>query len=236
MSIYHELLYRPILNLLVYLYNVIPGHDIGLAIIFVTLIIRLVLYPSFRSSLKSQKALQEIQPKMEEVKDKHKDDKQAQMEAMMKVYKEHKVNPLSSCLPLLVQLPVILALFQVLNTQLPKQTIEGLYSFVSNPGALDPISFGLVNLAKGNALLAAIAALLQYFQTRMLQPKTKSGVKMELTASIMQKQMLYFLPAITFFIALKLPAGLPLYWAVSTLFAIAQQWFIIRQRTNISQA
>src|SRR3990167_7587577 len=190
MSIYHELLYRPILNLLVYLYNVIPGHDIGLAIIFVTLIIRLVLYPSFRSSLKSQKALQEIQPKMEEVKDKHKDDKQAQMEAMMKVYKEHKVNPLSSCLPLIIQLPVILALFQVLNTQLPKTTIEGLYTFINNPGSLDPVTFGIVNLANPNAILAAVAAILQFIQTKMLQAKTPPGQKMEMTANILQKQML----------------------------------------------
>ena len=234
MNIYHEFLYRPILNLLVWFYNIIPGHDIGLAVIAVTLVVRLVLYPSFRSSLKSQKAMQELQPKMEALKQKHKDDKQKQMEATMALYKEHKVNPLSSCLPLIIQLPVILALFQVLNTQLPKTTIEGLYTFINNPGSLDPVTFGIVNLANPNAILAAVAAILQFIQTKMLQAKTPPGQKMEMTANILQKQMLYFLPAVTFIIALRLPSGLPLYWTVTTLFAIAQQWFIIRSRAKTS--
>jgi YidC/Oxa1 family membrane protein insertase len=223
LQLYHEILYRPILNLLVFLYDILPGHDLGLAIIAVTIIIRFILYPSFRSSIRSQRAMQALQPKLEEVRAKHKDDKQAQMEAMMNLYKEHKVHPLSSCLPLLAQLPVILALFQVLNNQLSSATIEGLYTFVRNPGILEPISFGFLNLADRNIILAAIAAALQYWQTKMLQPKMQPGVKMEATAAILQKQMLYVLPIVTFIIAMQLPAGLPLYWATTTLFAIVQQ-------------
>ncbi len=232
MNIYHEILYRPILNLLVWFYNILPGHDVGLAIIGVTLVIRLVLYPSFRSSLKSQKALQELQPKMDEVKQKHKDDKQAQMAALMELYKEHKVNPLSACLPLLIQLPVLIALFQVLNDQLPKSSIDGLYAFIANPGSLDPIAFGAINLAQPHVILAAVAAILQFVQTRMLQPKRAAGVAQDATAKILQKQMLYFLPFMTFVIALRLPAGLPVYWAATTIFAILQQWVIIKSRNN----
>ena len=229
-ALYHEILYRPILNLLVFFYDVL-ANDIGLAIIAVTLVVRLVLYPSFQSSLKSQKALQELQPKIEEARAKHKDNKQGQMEAVMALYKEHKVNPLSSCLPLLIQLPVILALFQVLNNQLPKESIEGLYSFISNPGRLNSISLGLVNLAVGNVWLSALAAGLQFWQTKMLQPKRgQAGPKLEPMANIMQKQMLYFLPLVTFFVAVRLPAGLPLYWSVTTLFAIVQQFIIMKKR------
>ena len=226
MNIYHELLYRPILNALVFFYDTFG--DIGLAVMAITIVIRIILYPSFHSSLKSQKSLQELQPKMEEVKNKYKDDKQKQMEAIMELYKEHKVNPLSSCLPLLVQLPVILALFQVLNDQLHKQTVEGLYSFVQNPGIIDPVAFGIVNLSSVNMVLAAIAAGLQFYQTKLLQPK-KTGAA-DPAVNMMQKQMLYALPLVTFVVALTLPSGLPLYWATSTLFAIAQQLFIIRQR------
>src|SRR3989344_4614935 len=228
-ALYHEILYRPILNLLVFFYDVLAS-DIGLAIIAVTLVVRLVLYPSFQSSLKSQKALQELQPKIEEARAKHKDNKQGQMEAVMALYKEHKVNPLSSCLPLLIQLPVILALFQVLNNQLPKESIEGLYSFISNPGRLNSISLGLVNLAVGNVWLSALAAGVQFCQTKMLQPKRgQAGPKLEPMANIMQKQMLYFLPLVTFFVAVRLPAGLPLYWSVTTLFAIVQQFIIMKK-------
>ena len=228
---FHELLYRPILNLLVFLYDIIPGHDVGLAIIGVTLVIRIILYPSFHSSLKSQKALQELQPKMEALKVKHKDDKQAQMKAVMELYKEHKVNPLSSCLPLLIQLPVMIALFSVLNNQLPKTTIEGLYGFVSNPGTLEPVAFGFLNMAQPHTILAAVAAILQFLQTKTLMPKREPGVKLDPTANILQKQMLYFLPVMTFIIALKLPAGLPLYWSATTIFAILQQ-LIIRRRSQ----
>lgn len=228
MNIFYEFLERPIWNLLVFLYDVIPGHDIGVTIIIVTVIVRLILYPSFRSSLKTQRAMQALQPKLSEAREKHKEDKQAQMEAMMALYKEHKVSPLSSCLPLLVQLPLIFALFQVLNYQLPKGAIEGLYSFVPNPGTLDPVAFGIVNLVQPNFILAAIAAILQYFQTKMMQPKNQPATT-DLATNILQKQMLYFLPLITFVVALTLPAGLPLYWAVTTIFAIFQQRIIIRE-------
>jgi len=174
---FHELLYRPILNLLVFLYDIIPGHDVGLAIIGVTLVIRIILYPSFHSSLKSQKALQELQPKMEALKVKHKDDKQAQMKAVMELYKEHKVNPLSSCLPLLIQLPVMIALFSVLNNQLPKTTIEGLYGFVSNPGTLEPVAFGFLNMAQPHTILAAVAAILQFFANQNAYAQARARCK-----------------------------------------------------------
>lgn len=232
-ELYHTILEEPILNLLVFLYNIL-WNDVGLAIVAVTIIIRLLLYPSFHKSLKSQKELQELQPKLEEIREKYKDDQQKQMQEIMELYKEHKVNPFSSCLPLLVQLPILLALFNVLRNQLPKETIEGLYGFVSNPGALDPIGFGIVNLAERSIILALVAAGLQFIQTRMLQARRQPTAKTGGTAVMMQKQMMYFLPVMTFIFAMSLPSGLAVYWAITTLFAIGQQWVIMKKRDNES--
>ena len=109
-EIYHTIIYNPILNLLVGLYNILPIHDIGVVIILVTLVIRILLAPFMHKSLKSQKSLTALQPKMNELRDKHKDDREAQAKAMMELYKEHKVNPLSSCLPVIIQLPILIAL------------------------------------------------------------------------------------------------------------------------------
>src|SRR6185369_17930108 len=128
LHLYNDIIYRPILNLLVYLYNVLPGHDIGVVIILVTIVIRLILAPFMHKSLKSQKAMNALQPRLTELRDKHKNDKEAQAKAMMELYKEHKVNPLSSCLPLLIQLPILIALYQVLAHSL-RGHLEGLYHF-----------------------------------------------------------------------------------------------------------
>jgi len=230
-ALFNEIFYRPILNLLVFLYDILPSNDLGLAIIGVTLVIRLILYPSFASSMKHQKAIQEIQPKINQVRQQHKDDRQKQTEAILKIYQEHKVSPFSSCLPILIQLPVIFALFLVLNNQLVKSTLEGIYGFIKNPGSLDPIAFGFLDLSKANIPLAILAAGLQYIQSKMMQSQSTATDPM---AKAMQTQMLYVFPVLTLIIAWTLPSGLPLYWSVSTLFAIAQQWFIIRQQNRKS--
>src|SRR5689334_9918091 len=98
------ILIYPLLNLLVFVYHYIP--DIGVAIILLTVLVRLLLLPSFHKQLKSQKAMAELQPKLEAVKEKYKGNKEAEAKALMELYKEHNVNPLSSCLPLLIQLPI----------------------------------------------------------------------------------------------------------------------------------
>jgi len=149
-TLYTTILFQPLLNLLVGLYDLL-GHDMGWAIIVMTVIIRLILYPSFKHQLESQKKLAELQPKLQTLKDKHKDDKEAQSRAMMEFYKENKVNPLSSCLPLVIQLVILIALFQVFRTGLNGATVSNLYSFVPNPGTISPTAFGSPRSA--NALL-----------------------------------------------------------------------------------
>ena len=226
LNLYHEGIYRPLLNLLIYVYNVLPGHDIGIVIILLTLLIRLLLAPSFHKSLKSQSDMNALQPKLAELKEKHKDDKEGQAKAMMDLYKENKINPLSSCLPLLIQLPILIALYQVFQKTLGG-SVEGLYTFVQNPGTINPYFLGLINLSKPSLAFGVIAGLAQFWQSKITMPSTPNQ---DSTAKIMAMQTTYVLPFVSAFIALRLPAGLPLYWIITTLFAVGQQYYIMRQR------
>jgi YidC/Oxa1 family membrane protein insertase len=245
--IYNDLIYRPLFNLLVAIYNVVPGHDIGVAIILLTILVRLVLYSINSKAIKSQRELQEIQPEIKEIQQKYKDDKEKQAQELMAVYQKHKINPFGGCLPLLVQFPVIIALYRVFLNGFHDENLKFLYSFVPNPGHLNAISFGgLVDLSKPYIYLAIIAAVLQYFQTKTLmavnkekraaqgekkagEEKTAEEKAQDFTQALSQN-MMYTMPAMTFIFALRLPSGLALYWSVTTLFAIVQQYLIINKR------
>ena len=228
---YNDIIYRPLLNLLVFFYNIIPGHDIGIVIIVVTVVIRLILAPSFHKSLKSQKAMNDLQPKLNEMREKHKNDKEAQAKAMMELYKEHKINPLSSCLPLLLQLPILIGLFQVFRVALGGHYIAGLYSFIKAPTSISAMFLGLVDLSKPSIIFGVIAGLAQFWQSKMMMPKAAGQ---DATMKAMQMQTTYVLPVISMIIAIRLPAGLPLYWIVTTLFAVGQQIYIKRQQPKIT--
>jgi len=234
-QLYFTILYQPILNFFVALYNYLPGHDIGLVILILTLVVRLVLYPLTKSSIKSQKALQDLQPKMEEIKKQYAKDQQKQAQALMELYKNNKVNPLSSCLPILIQLPILIALYSVMRNGLVLTDLsKDLYSFVFNPGQLNAISLGYFNMAKPNVVLAILAGAAQFWQAKTLSrkmppKKAGEGAKDEGMAAMMNKQMLYMMPAMTVIIGMSLPAGLTLYWFFSTLFTAIQQVWMFKQ-------
>ncbi|MBI2454073.1 MAG: membrane protein insertase YidC [Parcubacteria group bacterium] len=232
MNIFHEFLYRPLFNLLVFLYNIIPGQDIGWAIIATTLAIKLVFWPMTKKAIKSQRALQEIQPQLKALQEKYKDNKEEQAKQLMNFYKENKVNPFSGCLPLIVQLPILIALYQVFLKGFDPKNLSILYSFVANPGAIDPVFLGFLNLALPNKVMAVLAGLSQFWQAKMITPKNKLPAAPkssdEFMAQAISKQTLYFLPVLTVIISWKLPAGLALYWLVTTLFTVIQQYAIIR--------
>lgn len=227
--VYNEILYRPLLNLLIWFYNIIPGQDIGIAIIILTILVRFLLYPFYTKSVKSQKALQKLQPEIQKIKEKYKNNSEQQSKEMMKFYKENKINPLSGCLPLLIQLPILIALFRVFQQGLDPKHLDTLYSFVSRPEIIHTHFLGVIDLAVPSLILALLAAISQFFQSKMLLVKQKQ--KKSDFASMMSQQMTYFMPFITFFIAMRLPAALALYWLITTLFAISQQYFIMKKRT-----
>jgi YidC/Oxa1 family membrane protein insertase len=237
-SIFHVILYQPILNLFVALYNVIPGHDLGLVVIVVTILIRLILYPITASSINAQKSMQDMQPKLEAIRKQFADDKVKQNQAVMTLYKDHKINPLTSCLPMLIQLPILLALFWALQDGLAsKDLAQNLYSFVKNPGTLNPISFGFLNLGTPNIVLAVLSGAAQFVQAKMFirKPVPKeagTGGKDESMTNMMNKQMLYFMPVMTILIGIKFPSGLTLYWFFGTALMALQQWWILRNHSS----
>lgn len=224
--IFNEILYRPIFNLLVWTYNVIPGHDLGVAIILVTILLRAVLYPPSHKALKAQKTLQDLQPKIKEIQAKFKE-KEAQARAMMQFYKEHHVNPLSGCLPLLIQLPILFALYKVFLTGLNHKSLEALYPFVSTPEMLNPMFLGMLNLQEPSRILAILAGVSQFLQGKsMYVQRAHAGSSSSDFSNMMSKQMIYMMPLFMVFIAWKLPAGLALYWVITTLFSLGQQMVI----------
>ncbi len=236
-QIFNLIFYQPILNLLVFLYNLVPGHDIGLAIIIMTVIIKLILLPLSKQSIKSQKAMQELQPKIEEIKKQYANNKEEQGRAMMQLYKQEKVNPFSSCLPLLIQLPFLWAVFMVFRDGLNGRSLNLVYSFIQRPELINSVSLGLIDLAKPNTVLAVLAGLAQFWQAKMMTTKRPEvrghGAKDEDMMAIMNKQMLYLMPALTVFIGLSFPGGLALYWLVTTVLTALQQLYLFKQKEKI---
>jgi len=233
-NIFQVVFYQPILNLLIFLYNIIPGNDLGLAIIAMTVIIKLILLPLSKQSIRSQKSLQDLQPKINELKKRYADNKGAMGKAMMELYRQEKVNPFSSCLPLLIQLPFLWAVFWVFRNGLNGQSLNLVYSFIHRPEIINPLSFGLIDLSKPNVVLAVLAGLAQFWQAKMMStkrsPLKSKGSRDEDMMAIMNKQMLYFMPALTVFIGLTFPGGLALYWLTTTVLTALQQLYLFKRQ------
>lgn len=224
-EIYNTLLYQPLFNATIFLYNLLPGSDFGLAIIALTLIIRTLLFPLTVKTTRSQRAMNKINPQLQEIKNKFKNDAQAQSAAIMKLYKDNNVNPLSGCLPLLIQLPLLIALYQAFGAGFKPDSLALLYGFVENPGHIESISLGFLNITASSAILAIITGALQFFQLQQNQSLVQgSGQQKEVQA--LNKQMLYFFPVMIIIIGWNLPAGLLLYWLTTTLFSMAEQSYI----------
>ncbi len=227
---------EPIFNLLVFLYNYLSFGDLGIAIILLTIIIRLIFLPLSQKSIKSQKSLQELQPKIEKLKKEYGNDKEKLGRAMMDLYKEHKINPLSSCLPLLIQLPFFIAVFEIFRHGISEKSLEMVYPFISRPEVIDNLAFGFLDLSQPSIPLAVLTGLAQFWQTKMIttkKPEVKSeGAKDEGMAAMMNKQMTYFLPLFIVFIGATLPAALTLYLFVFNVTMALQQLYMFKKKNN----
>lgn len=238
MNLWNEALYRPIYNLFILVYDIIPYKDAGVAIILITLFIRFSLLPLSWSSVRSQRMMQALGPQLEKIKQQYKGDQQGLTKATMDLYKKYDINPLSSCLPLLLQLPILIALYQVLrNINLDQTNL--LYSFIPRPETFNSTFLGFIDLTKPFyplAILAGIAQFVQGYQLQAKKPK-KAPVKSidpdkEFDASsitsAMTTQFVYIMPLMTVFISWNLFAGLPLYWVTTTLFSIFSQVIAVK--------
>jgi len=239
-EIFQTILYRPLFNALVIFYQLIPGHDFGVAVILLTILTNLIIYPFRAQSFRSQKVLTNLQPKIQELQAQYKDDKERQTKELISLYRKEKINPLGGLLPLLIQLPILIALYQVFWKGLRPESITNLYSFVSQPGVINPIFLGLINLGQASLILAVLAGVTQFFQSKTIISQTlpqnkfeagqaKKPDQMSQFSNIFQKEMLYFFPVFTVFILWKLPAAIALYWITTSLFSLVQQYFIFKK-------
>ncbi len=241
-SIFQTVLFQPILNLLVGLYDVVPGKDIGIAIILLTIFVKVVMYPLTKKQIEQQRALQAIQPKIEEIRSRLKDNKEQQAQELMELYKREKVNPAAGCWPLLIQLPIFIALYQALSSGLNSQGLNLLYPFVPNPQQIDPMFLGFLDLTKPSYVLAIAAALVQFWQTKQIlkppgatvaeppkEAEGTQGAKDESMAAMMNKQMAYTMPIVTAVIGFSLPGGLTLYWLVMSILTVVQQAVVLKR-------
>lgn len=229
-NFFNVVIYQPLFNLLVLFYFYLPGRDFGMAIIALTVLIRIIFYPLNLKAIKSQKLLQEMQPKIQEIQKKFKADKEKLTRATLELYQKTKVNPLSGCLPILIQFPILVGLFWVFQKGLRTEEMINLYSFVPNPGQIVPTFLGILNLAQPSIFLAILCGIAQFIQTKMITPKASTKQDKIDFSSMMQKQMLYFFPLFTVFILWRLPSAIALYWLVTSLFSIFQQYLIFRNQ------
>lgn len=224
-----NLLSTGIYQVLVFFYHLL-GQNLGLAIIAVTLLVKIILLPLVVPSLKSAKKMQELKPHLDKLKAKHTDKAKLQ-QAQLDLYKQHGVNPAAGCLPQIVQIVILIALYQVFMRFLASPTLDGqsvnlnfLYFNLAKP---DPI-YLLPVLAGVSQLVFSLMMTsgLETHHQKNLPPKAqeKEADSFEMAQS-MQSQMLYMMPLMTTLISLKFHSGLVLYWVVSTLFSIVQQYY-----------
>lgn len=227
-NFFHIALYQPLFNALVFLYDYMPGHDFGIAIVFLTLVIRFILYPISVKAVNSQTNLQKLQPQVQEIQKKYKDDKEKQAKEILDLYKKEKINPFSGIFLALIQLPILIALYRVFWVGLDPKELSILYWFIPNPGQINPLFLTLIDLSKPNIIFAILAGLVQYFQTKMLLPKNSTN-KIGDASQMVQKQMNYIFPVFTIVILMSLPSALGLYWTISGIFSIIQQYLIFKK-------
>lgn len=265
MNIFDLLIVQPIFNLLVVIYGLIPGMDFGVALIIFTIIIRLLMWPLVKKQLHQTKMQRAMQPELKRIKKQANGDKTLESQLMLELYREKGINPLSSIGVLFLQIPIFIALYNVVriitthHDQVAKFTydfLEGLgpiHSLIVDPSSFKESLLGVVNLSKASLsgseiywplmILALLAAVLQYYQTKQLSPQPtehkrlrdvlqaqSEGKEVDPTeaSAIMTQRMNRIFPVMTFMVMVYLPGAIALYTVVSSIVAIVQQRRILQ--------
>lgn len=230
---FHTTIYNPLYNGIVFLMSLIPFADLGIIVILFTLFIRLILFPISRKAVQTQLALKALDPEIKKIRQEY-NNKEEQARRLMLLYKTNNINPFSSVFLVLIQLPIIFALYFIfLRSGFPLIHTEILYSFVHVPQTVNPVFLGLVDMTKKSIVLSVCAGLTQFLQAWIVAPtiETKKNVSPSIADDIargMQLQMRYVLPIVIAFIAYSLSSLVALYWATSNLFTIGQELFMRR--------
>lgn len=235
-GLFDAILYYPLLNILIFIYNTVAFSNLGASIIILTVAVRFLIYPLSKKAIKSQKEMAMIQPLVKEIQATHKENREEQARALMALYKEHKVNPFAGLLPILVQIPVLMALFLVLRSGITPEHLSSLYSFISPPASVNTMLFGIFDLSKPIFLFALFVGATQFIQSKMmLDVQTKAAGKNKVSGAKdfgieFSKQMTYIFPVVSIVISSAFSGGLSLYWTVSNLFSIFQQSVLLKEK------
>ncbi len=232
-----NIFYYPLYNGLIFLTAIVPGNDIGIAIIFLTIFTKVAILPLSHSSIKTQKKMKEIEPHIKKIKEEHKDDQEKQALKIMNLYKEHGVNPFSSILMLFIQLPMFIALYYTFSHDIDIAS-PVIFSFNLVPPAINTLFLGFLELSKSNLLLALFVGITQFIQTQLSVPKIPKSQEKNPSfaddfAKSMNWQVKYFLPFFITYIASKLNAGVSLFWITSNLFGIAHELFVKKKAEDL---
>ncbi len=239
-TIWHTFFFDPVYNSLIFFIDIIPGGDVGLAIIATVLLVKTILLPLSIKAVKTQKIMREIEPKLKEIKDKYKDDRQKQAEAMMAVYREAGMNPLASIFLIFLQIPIVIALYFSVYSgggiALPDINIDLLYSFVAAPVDITMNFLGMIDITERSLLLALGAGITQYIHVNITMPKlppkdpsAEPNLREDFMRN-MQTQMKYVMPIMITGVAYFISAAIALYFLVSNLTTIAQETYIRKHR------
>jgi YidC/Oxa1 family membrane protein insertase len=241
-TLWNAVLYKPLYNALIFLVAIIPGGDIGIALIVLTIVVKLILFPLTQKSIKSQVAMKQIEPELAKIKAENLS-REEQARRTMELYKTRKVNPFSGCLVLLIQFPIIIALYQVFFKGLAVIAPENLYSFVHLPTTLNTMFLGLIDMHAKSVVLAVLAGITQFIQMKIVMPQkptlpkpTENKTFSEQMSQSMQFQMRYILPVFITFVAYSISSAVALYWVTSNIVTIIQEIFVRRKIARAQHA
>lgn len=233
---FFNLIYEPLYNGLVFLVDIVPAHDIGIAVVILTIFVKLILLPLSRQAIRTQALMREIAPEVESLKVKFKDKPEEQARAIFALYRERNIRPFATFFLIFLQLPILFGLYWVFwKGGFPAINADTLYAFVPAPERVNMEFLGMFDMSERSLFLAALTGLTQYLYTRLSMGKRKPRVKEENPtfssdmAHSFDLQARYILPLLFAGISSTLAAALPLYWTTSNVFMIAQEFVMGRR-------
>ncbi len=246
-KLFRTFISAPFLNFLIFVASLLPDHNLGIAIIVLTVVVKLLLFIPTKHALEGQKKMQILQPKLEALKEKYRDDPKRIQEETMKLWSEHKINPFQSCLPTLIQFPILIGLFYVIrdgsHLEVSRHLIYPMYQNLT--WTFGTSFFGLDLLKPDLWVMPVLLVTLQFLQMKLsfaiqkrktaktdvidVGAKDKKEKKSMSSQATQQNMMLYGLPLMIGFFAIQFPAAVSVYWGISTLFSIGQQILVNRE-------
>ena len=232
-NIWNILLYKPLVNALDFLIYIIPAYDVGIAVVVLTILVKIILFPLSQASIRNQAAMSILAPELDKIK-KSGASKEEQARLTFDLYKQHKTNPFSGLFLVLIQIPIIFALYYAFYKGINFNS-EALYSFVHLPVHINMIFLGFLDISKKSIFLAILAGVSQYLQAQFM-PKPKlssSSSTMDDFNKSMNMQMKYFFPFLIAFIAYRISGVIALYWITNNMFTVLQQIYVGKTEKKI---